>query len=47
MVLPIRQQPWAMNAPHVKHVAVNLEDAAEEAVEPVEPGVHTAAAVET
>ena len=36
-----------MNAPHVKHVAANFEDAVEEAVEPVEPWVHAAAAVET
>ena len=35
-----------MNAPHVKHVAANFKDTVEEAVEPVEPWVHTAAAVE-
>ena len=35
-----------MIAPHVKHMAVNFEDAVEEAVEPVEPWAHTAAAVE-
>ena len=46
MVLPIRWQPWAMNEPHVKHVAANFEDAVEEAVEPIEPWVHSAAAVE-
>ena len=46
MVLPIRRQPWAMNEPLVKNVAANFEDAMEEAVEPVEPWVHAAAAVE-
>ena len=35
-----------MNAPHVKHVAANFEDAVEEAVEPIKPWVHAAAAVE-
>ena len=47
MVLPIRGPSQAMNAPHVKHVAANFKDTVEEAVEPVEPWVHTAAAVET
>ena len=36
-----------MNAPHVNHVAANFEEAVEEAVEPVEPWVYTAASVET
>ena len=36
-----------MNAPCIKHAVANFEDAVEEAVEPVEPWVHTAAAVET
>ena len=47
MVLPFGQQPWAMNALHVKHMAVNFEDVLEEAMEPVELWVHIAAAVET
>ena len=46
MVLPIRRQPRAMNAPHVKHGAANFKDDVEEAVEPVGLWVHTAAAVE-
>ena len=46
MVLPIRRQACSMNAPHVKHGAANFKDDVEEAVEPVELWVHTAAAVE-
>ena len=46
MVLPIGRQPWAMNETPIKHMAANFEDAVEEAVEPVEPWVHAAAAVE-
>ena len=36
-----------MNALHVKHLGANFKDAVEEAVEPVEPWVYTAASVET
>ena len=46
MVLPIGWQPWATNEPPIKHMAANFEDAAEEAVEPIEPWVNAAAAVE-
>ena len=46
MVLLIRRQPWAMNKPHVKHMAASFEHAVEEVMEPVEPWVHAAAAVE-
>ena len=46
MVLPIRQQPWAMNEPLIKHMVANFLDAVEEVVELVEPWVHATAAVE-